>query len=206
MVTLHLPGRVMGLKAPPGCLREHCESLGQAINWDLSLSGSWLEGCFEKTQNKGKLLGTKAMPHVRKSQQVWWWQPAWGKCADPCWVSEQEYCTGKRCGTLPLWNFGRSTTAAKLPDLPNPAPLPSASGREIRCCTHSFADGTWDTGMVLGAVSGDLEGVQGEINSWECSQPKKAWVRSEMRQWMRWYKVEFGDPQIGMIWVQIRKP
>lgn len=29
-------------------VRKHCEALGEAINQDLSLSGGWREGCFEK--------------------------------------------------------------------------------------------------------------------------------------------------------------
>lgn len=49
MVTLHPAWRMTDLKAPLGCLREHCEALGKAINRDLSLSGSWLEGRFEKS-------------------------------------------------------------------------------------------------------------------------------------------------------------
>lgn len=90
-----------------------------------------------------------------------------------------QICAGERSRNIPLERDvgpfhcgisaarGGSTTAAKLPDLPNPAPLPCGSGREIWCYTHSFPGGRWDMGrgMVLGAVRGDLEGVQAEIGS-----------------------------------------
>lgn len=60
-----------------------------------------------------------------------------------------------------LAEWGGSNTPAKLPDLPNPAPLPfPCPGRETQGCICSFPDGRreMERGMVLGAVGDDTPG------------------------------------------------
>lgn len=140
------------------------------------------------------------------------WQPAWGKCADHCWLSEQEYSSKKRRGTVPLRNWHKirpSVEEATLQEISQISQslllFPGASGRETQCCTQLS---WWEEGGGQGHDAGSCwwwhtwkvceEEPTGSVLTPECvPNQKKALGQVRGKGEWRRYEVEFGDPQNG---------